>query len=53
MTTGVPEEIELAHSRGKESVKSFELCYQHYPYCPYSARTMLKVLHIYSYIFGG
>ncbi|XP_055302774.1 uncharacterized protein LOC129568642 isoform X2 [Sitodiplosis mosellana] len=50
---GVPEEIELAHSRGKQSEKSFERCYKHYPYCPYSARTMLKVLQIYSYIFGG
>lgn len=49
---GAPKEIELAHNHGKNSTKSFELCYKHYPYCPYSARTMLKILRLYSYIFG-
>lgn len=49
---GAPKEIELAHNHGKNSTKSFELCYKHYPYCPYSARIMLKILRLYSYIFG-
>lgn len=48
----VPKEIKLAHNRGK-SEKSFEACYKFYSYCPYSARTMLRVLQIYTYIFGG
>lgn len=49
----VPKEIELAHNRGKQSEKSFERCYKFYKYCPYSAHTMLKLLQIYTYIFGG
>lgn len=53
MIVGAPEEIKMAYSHGKKSMKSFEQCYKNYPFCPYSARTMLKLLKIYSYIFGG
>lgn len=53
MTLGVPKEIEMAYSRGNKSKKSFEQCYKYYQFCPYSARTMFKLLKIYSFIFGG
>lgn len=49
---GAPEEIEMAYLRGKNLTGSSEKCYPSYPYCPYAAQTMLKILHIYSYIFG-
>lgn len=53
MTVDVPKEIETAYTHGEKSTKTHEKCYKYYPYCPYSARTMLKVLEIYSYIFDG
>lgn len=49
---GAPEEIEIAYQRGQNATGFSEKCYKSYPYCPYAARTMLKILHIYSYIFG-
>lgn len=52
MMIGVPKEIELAHTYGKNAINSYEMCYSSYPYCPYSANIMLKILKIYSYIFG-
>lgn len=52
MTVGVPKEIERAYLHGKNSTDSAEKCYKNYRYCPYSARTMLKILQIYSNIFG-
>lgn len=47
-----PKDIELAYFRGKNLTGSPEKCFQNYQYCPYAARTMLKILHMYSYIFG-
>lgn len=32
---------------------SYKKCYTNYPFCPYSARTMLKLMQIDSYLFGG
>lgn len=53
MSNGVPNEIETAYNHGKNFWKSDKQCYTHYPYCPYSTRTMLKLLQFYSYLFGG
>lgn len=53
MTRDVPIEIQLAYTYGQKSMETHEKCYKHYPYCPYSARMMLKVLEIYSYLFDG
>lgn len=52
MNVGAPKEIEKAYLRGRNLIGVSEKCYINYPYCPYAARTMLKILHIYSYIFG-
>lgn len=49
---GAPNDIEVAYLRGKNATGFSEKCFNNYQYCPYAARTMLKVLHIYSYIFG-
>lgn len=52
MTIDVPNEIETAYLHGINSTQSFEKCYKKFPYCPYSARIMLKLLQLYSYVFG-
>lgn len=49
---GAPKDIETAYFLGKNSTGFSEKCFKNYQYCPYAARTMLKILHMYSYIFG-
>lgn len=52
MNVGVPNKIEVAYKNGMKFTGFPEKCYKNYTYCPYTARTMLKILNIYSYIFG-
>lgn len=47
-----PQEIETAYNHGKSAMNSDEMCYKHYSYCPYSARTMLKILQYHAFLFG-
>lgn len=53
LANGAPKAIENAYSLGLSAHKNYEKCYKQYPYCPYSAKTMLKLLQLYSYFMDG
>ncbi|KAJ6649239.1 hypothetical protein Bhyg_04473 [Pseudolycoriella hygida] len=50
---GAPEEIVNAYHIGLKNPKLFSKCYQKYPFCPYSAKVMLKLLEVHSAVFSS
>lgn len=50
---GAPQKIQNAYEFGLKSDNYSEKCLKKYSMCPYTAKTMLKILAVYSYLFGS
>ncbi|XP_037033903.1 uncharacterized protein LOC119072732 [Bradysia coprophila] len=49
---GAPDEVDKAYQFGARNPNLFSKCREEYPFCPYSAKVMLKLLDLHNTVFG-
>lgn len=47
-----PTKIRKAYNLGEKYSNNSSKCYKHFPLCPYSSKTMLKLIQLYNSFFG-
>lgn len=47
-----PVKIKNAYNLGVKYSNNSSKCYKHFPLCPYSSKTMLKLIQLYNSFFG-
>lgn len=48
-----PNDITKAYEQGQKYLNKSAKCYQQYPFCPFSAKIMLKILEVYTHLLNN